>query len=277
MKKLLFPCMIALAFITSTSQASLLYSQDFETLTNGTLAGQAGFTSDPGPVTVESGGLTYSDGAVSVPGGTKNITLSPTGANNWAFVNTFAPQSDTVYFSIAMTWTNQTENDFLYFALSDGGSEKAVALGNSGGIVINKFETAQGSIGGRIRGDTSGDTTSTPDGTASTSGENTTSPQFLVASLSKVSSTNYDTLNIWVNPSTLTEGTPTHTITQDMGIDGGLDTFYFFTGGGNETDEVVDMDSIRIGTTYDAVVIPEPGTLVLLGIALTSLAVFRRR
>ncbi|MBC8001660.1 MAG: hypothetical protein H7X97_03635, partial [Opitutaceae bacterium] len=178
-------------------------------------------------------------------------------ASNWAAVNTFASQSGTVYFSFALTWTNQEQDDFLYFALSNDADLSPVALGNSAGVVINGFTGAAGRVGGRIRNDSTGNTTQTTSG-FSGGGTNTSTTQFYVGSLSKVSSTNYNTLKLWLNPTTTTEGPHTHTITQDMGIASGLDTFYFFTGAGNESNEVIKLDSIRIGLTYSDVTAANP-------------------
>ncbi len=277
MKTLLPLCLIALGLAATSSRATLLYSQDFEMLANGNLDGQGGLTALAAAQVVDGGGLSYAAGDVDAPGASKHVTftgLNP--ANNWVFTGSIAPQSDTVYFSLAMTWSNQTENDFLYFALSDGGSGKSVALGNSGGIVINRFVNTNGAIGGRIRGNTVGD--NSQEFASVANGNAALTPQYIVASLSKKdASINYNTLSLWINPTSLTEGMATHTITRDMGISGGLDTFYFFSGAGNESDETIRVDNIRIGTTYAAVVIPEPSAVLLMLVAGLGLLAARRR
>lgn len=268
---------LGLLVAASSTQSAVLYQETFESRTNGDLNGQGGFTAMT-QTDVQTGGLSYASGAVNVPGGSKNVTITglPAGANNnYAFTNTFAPQSSTVYFAVAMTWTDQQADDFLYFALSDDFDSSPVVLGNSAGIVINGFGgTNAGQIGGRIRDNSFANTTQTSAGVIV--GNSTSTPQYIVGSLSKVSSTNYNTLKLWVNPTSLTEGAATLTITRDMGISSGVDTFFFFSGAGNENNETMKFDNISIGTTYaDVIAVPEPAAIGFL--AASGLVMGRRR
>ncbi len=198
-----------------------------------------------------------------VAGGARSLTFtSLTPANNWVFSRTFPAQSDTVYFSLAMTWTEQAGDDMLLFALSNDADASPVALGNSAGVHINPNGTqTAGLINGRMRGNTTGETTTLSSGKAG--GKNTASPQFIVGCIDKESSTNYNRLRLWVNPTSYREGVSDVTITRDIGIDSGLDTFYFFSGSGNDAGEENRVDNIRIGTTWADVMPSLRGTVIV--------------
>jgi hypothetical protein len=242
---------LALLLNSVPVQGAILHEQDFEALSLGSLSGQDGYTA-MAQAQVASGGLTCTNGDVSVAGGAKCVAFSglPISVNNWVFSRTFAEQSGTVYFSLAMTWTNMKEDkDMLLFALSNDVHTSPVALANSAGVHINFNGTfVPGLINGRIRGNTTGDTTATSSGKAG--GANTTSPQFIVGCIDKDSSTNYNRLRLWVNPTSYKEGTPDVAVTRDIGISSGLDTFFFFSGADNQGNETMKADNIRIGTTW---------------------------
>jgi hypothetical protein len=266
MKNKLLP-ITCFACTAISGHAAVLYSQTFDSLTTGSLIGQAGFTGTT--VTVETGGLSYTGGTVSVPGGSNNVTLNGTLGDNRAIINTFAAQSGTVYFSFVMTFSGNDTDDLLLFALTDDPTN----LRNSGGIGINSNGGSNlGQVVGRIRGNDGSAQTTTNIGAPL--GPTVTIPQFFVGSLSKVGSTNYNTLNVWVNPTTATEGSADLTITRDLGISSGLNSFLFFTGATVETTDVVKLDSIKIATTY-AAVIPEPSAVLLGGLGM--LVLLRRR
>lgn len=275
MKKSTFNSLILaglLISVSATSHGALLFSQGVDSLTVGNLNGQAGFSAMT-DAQIVTGGLSYSNGDITVAGGSQHIsTAGLVPGNNVVYSNTFAAQSGTVYFSIVMDWTNQGNDDFLFFGLSDAASSSIL---NSGGLVIHNQGTAEGTVSGRIRNDGFANTTTTS--TGFDFGINTSSPVMIVGSLSKVASTNYNTLNLWVNPSSLTEGVSDLTVTRDMGIASGLDTLYFFSGAANENDEVLGQDNILIGTTYETVV-PEPGSFgLILGLAFSVVVLLRRR
>ncbi|MCC5848551.1 MAG: PEP-CTERM sorting domain-containing protein [Verrucomicrobia bacterium] len=253
----------------TAAHGTLIFSEDFENRNLGDLDGQAGFEAMD-EAQVVSGGLSYSSGNVSVPQGTRNFFVDgPPAANNWVYSNTFSAQTGAVYFSVLMEWTNQTQDAFLFFALSDGVNQDS-PLANSGGFYVNQ----QGTFFGRIRDDSFANTTN--ESTDISGGQNTSTTQMAVGRLSKDGTTNYNTLDLWINPDSLSEGTPDATVSRDMGISE-LTTFYFFSGASNQNNQTVSMDNIMIGSSYDSVVIPEPGTLVLLGIALSAVALFGRR
>lgn len=228
---------IACALSGAPALGAILYMQNDESLILGGLNGQDGYTA-MAQTQVASGGLSYTNGDVVVDGGARSLYFKKPagGANDWAFSRTFPAQSGPVYFAIAMTWTSQENDDMLLFALSNDADSSPVALGNSAGVHINLNGTqTAGLINGRIRGNTTSETTATSSGKAG--GKNTASPQFIVGCIDKESSTNYNRLRLWVNPTSYREGASDVTITRDIGIDSGLDTFYFFSGSGNDAGE----------------------------------------
>jgi hypothetical protein len=59
------------------------------------------------------------------------------------------------------------------------------------------------------------------------------------------------------------KGAPDVTVTRDIGISSGLDTFFYFSGSANESDETMKVDNLRIGTTWtDVMPSPQRGTVV---------------
>ena len=253
---------IACALGGAQALGAVLYTQNFENLTPGGLDGQDGFTA-MAQAQIGDGGLAYANEDVVIAGGARSLAftgLSP--ANNWVFSREFEAQSGPVYFALAMTWTEQVNDDMLFFALSNDADSSPVALGNSAGVHINLNGTqTAGLINGRIRGNTTSETTATSSGKAG--GKNTASPQFIVGCIDKESSTNYNRLRLWVNPTSYREGASDVTITRDIGIDSGLDTFYFFSGSGNDAGEENRVDNIRIGTTWADVMPSLRGTVIV--------------
>lgn len=252
LRKMVFASVVVCALCVRRSSGELLYSQDFESLSTGGLSGQDSFTA-MAAAQVASGDLAYNSGAVTVDGGRQCVTFSGlTPANNWVFSHEFTEQTGAVYFSLLMTWTNQQQDDMFYFALSDDTDTTPCALGNSAGVNINQ----NGKFFARSRGNSSNDTTSAD--TNKNGGQTTASAQFVVGCVSKSGSGNYDTLRLWVNPTSYTQGQPDTTVSRDIGI-AALDTFYCFSGSSNESDETMRVDNIRVGTTWEDV-LPTPAS-----------------
>ncbi|MCC5851030.1 MAG: PEP-CTERM sorting domain-containing protein [Verrucomicrobia bacterium] len=88
------------------------------------------------------------------------------------------------------------------------------------------------------------------------------------------------TVDLWINPNDITsQGTADYTFDANY-FDG--HTFDSITIGAHMGKNVSNpsfiIDEVRVGTTWDSVTpIPEPGTLILLGISLGTLWLFRRR
>jgi len=261
------PLYMAGILLSGTAHAAIIQTHSFEGLSTGDLNGQDGFTANT-DVDVESGGQTYTSGTVNSPGGTQNITMTDTSLNTagLAFSNTFTSQTDDVYFSVSMTWTDLTGN-FVYFAVSD--DTDSSGLTSSAGFYFNNSGT---DLVGRMRGNTSGDTTNSLLSNISTTQAST---QLVVGRLYKDGSSNYNKMDLWLNPTTTTEGAAGVTITQDLGVSA-VDTFYL-RGGNSGASAVLDLDNISIGTTYQDVVIPEPSSLSLLAVALGTVFVWARK
>jgi hypothetical protein len=260
------------AILAAQLNASVVASYDFDSLNTGDLNGQAGFTADTA-VDVAAGGLSYTGGTVNSPGGSQNLLIGQEATNNAgtsaAFSNTFASQTGTVYFSVAMEWSGIGTN-FLYFALSDD-----IDLGdltNSAGFYLS---SGGDQLSGRIRDDSTTNTTSTLVSAVPTT---TTSTQLVVGKLWKNAATNYNTLDLWLNPTSTTEGASDLTITRDMGVSF-VDSFYLRgDASGIGASASVEMDSIVLGTSFDAVVVPEPSTYAaLLGLLALGTVMVRRR
>lgn len=95
----------SIALLATQLNANVFFSADFDALTVGGLNGQSGFTADTA-VDVVAGGLSYTAGTANSPGGSQNLLIGQEATNNAgdsaAFSNTFASQTGTVYFSVAM-------------------------------------------------------------------------------------------------------------------------------------------------------------------------------
>ncbi|MEX2381343.1 MAG: PEP-CTERM sorting domain-containing protein [Opitutales bacterium] len=104
----------------------------------------------------------------------------------------------------------------------------------------------------------------------------------VVLSISRPGGSGDNTYSLWLNPNPgAPQGTPDWQGTLNWGIVVNNSSFGFY--GFDMTqrfngEQSVFADELRFGTSYDDVTaIPEPGTLVLLGLALGAMAIFRRR
>jgi hypothetical protein len=85
----------------------------------------------------------------------------------------------------------------------------------------------------------------------------------------------YSSINAWFNPNSGTQTTP------DVVSPGGTLTslsYVYFREGAPAVNAVFNADNLTIGSTWsDVVVVPEPGSMVLLALGATALIAFRRR
>jgi hypothetical protein len=92
----------------------------------------------------------------------------------------------------------------------------------------------------------------------------------LVGKLSKVASSNYNLMDLFVNPSTLIEPTPDATRSAAFGV--GTVSFFTLRTVTLNTGDRYDFDALRIGTTYLDVVgempVPEPSTFSIAAVGL---------
>ncbi|MCC5846727.1 MAG: PEP-CTERM sorting domain-containing protein [Verrucomicrobia bacterium] len=248
---------------------TLIYSQDFESLDTGDLHNQAGFTVDSGTRTytvVDTGGLSYTSGSVAHGGGDQRLILSRTngGLFSAAHVSFTPTDADEVYFSFLFRYASASSSNSMFFALSD-----SVSLNKSAASV---FVGSPNSFQARVYPDSPDFADAETDNFGSPAANTT---YLMVGRVSKTTpGGNYNRLELLANPDSLTApATWGGTVDLDMTIDE-LDRLYFFIGGSSNDFQ---MDDIRVGTSYDSVVIPEPGTLVLLGIALGAAFLATRR
>lgn len=261
------------------AKAAMIVADNFNTYTpTNALAGNNGGTNGSGTwstawtgsssVVVASGGLNYTNGAVTISGGANSIVIN--GAANAAFLSTrpFGNVTGTVYFSFLFrTSDNFNSDDFLNFTLA-GNTAQGEALTAGLGLL----DTTTSLIHSRITGAGAADRTTVSSGTNAAS----STTYFMVGRLSgdgADSAVNYDRLELFLNPSTLTQPVvASATSDRDMTIST-LKQFNLRTVNLDSNDNY-QFDELRIGTTW-ADVVPEPASLGLIG--LVAMMAGRRR
>ena len=253
---------LAIAAVAGSARATLVASDSFESYTPGAALnagsagtnttgpnGEFGWTGDWAAVT----GVNIRSATVAASGGSRVAEVDDaTNAVN-AATRAFTPQTGTVYFSVLYNVNAGLEaSDFVHFYLSNAAG--AAANNNSGGI--GDIDTGAAVFGARVGTTNGGATIDSP----VTETQGTT--YLLVGKLSKVSSTNYNRIDLFVNPAGATEpGTSDIGQTSDSGVATvsvfGLRTFNLDAG------DKYQFDQVRIGTAFSDVA-PEPATLGLL-------------
>ena len=271
---------IAAALFGGTSlQAAVVATEDFEDKALATLEGQGGGSGFSGTwsvggtdsrVTVVNSSLSYSNGAVGSSGGNQalqfqweaNETITD-GIMSRALSSSL---SGTVYLSLLFTDTVNNEafsigspDDFVQWGFDDagGGNPNATILRRNGELQARSNTAAGNSVG-----------------SGAVSVLNQT--RMLVFKATQ-SGGNYNSISLFVDPSSLTEPAADATSTFDSGI--AFFSHFVARSAFHELNDTFLIDNIRVGTTWEDVVtaIPEPSAVALLGLASLGLLGFRRK
>jgi hypothetical protein len=245
------------------AEAALVAYEGFESYTaDAALSGGSGGTgwtanwAAVAGVNVKAATLSYSNGSVVVAGGSLSGGVDDATNSASAASRSFAAQTGTVYMSLLMAMpVGLSTDDFIHFMFNDD-----TVNTNSGGF--GKINQTDARLGARIGMGNGGGTTNS---TVSLTGTDTF---FLVGKISKVASTNYNRLDFYINPSSLTEPVTANAVSS---ADSGISTINFFSMRTVALDALdrVQFDELRFGTTF-ADVLPEPttGVLMMLGAVL---------
>jgi len=265
-------------FLTSAARADLIAADSFNDKTVGALNGQGGGTgawtgnyASLSGVTVVAGGLNYSAGQVNIAGGSQALRITgPAAATDQMFTRGFATQTGPLYFSLLFRPgltpdTSTTDGDFVQFLLNDDMDEaNAGSIGMGRTDTNNPFFSRIGLSGGG--GDTDLSGVLAQDATT----------YFLVGRFTQsgVNGIEYDTMSLWVNPNSLTETSPL--VTSFFDSNSASLSFLTLRTAGLVSDFYL-VDEFRLGTSFDAVVVPEPSTWLSCGLLLAGGWIVRRR
>lgn len=243
----------------------------FETYTPGdTFIGENGGTGwagaytsfeDTDRSTAQTKSLTYSNGAINITGGnvagrySDNATLS--------FGTVYLRQlpavtADVVYFSVMVNAHVPVMDNFWQFGLQDTNANNALDASfyiSDTGISIRANNSNQAVAAGLVTDQT----------------------YLMVVKLEKISSSStYNRLTAYFNPDDLIEGNNTSvTLNADSALDLTSGGYFGFRKSSYTAGDELFFDNIRIGTTFESVVVvPEPGSL---GMLLLALPLMRRR
>lgn len=265
----------------ATTRAALLAYDDFETYAatddvagNNGGSGWAGAWAGQTAPKVEAGGLDYSGGAVSVPGGANNVLLDNT--NNAGLLtrqlSAATAAATEVWFSLTVN-PSTTSGDFLYFYLTNAVPTTNPFL-NSGGIGLFGGTT----YGARAHAGTSSASTTVNNSTAPSESTVFLVGRFFNSATFNTANGNLDTIELFVNPTSQSLGAPDATAQLDSGINSV--SFFGVRTSALDSGDAPRFDEVRIGTSADDVVpiaVPEPAAVGMAGIAGASAMLGRRR
>jgi hypothetical protein len=266
--------------LASEARAVIIAQDSFESYAAGSqLNGQTGGSGFSGAyvvpsalqsnVTVVNQSLNYAGGDVVVNGGSRAVRVTGAADSSPLISRSFAAQTGSpVYFSFLYN-TNTTAEAFLQFGLANGAAGEPQASVGLQGIA----GSGGGAEGFFARVPNAGTTT------FATSGINANQTYFVVGRISQGSgSSTYNVVDLFVNPTSLNESTPTLSATAAANT--GVSTFDNFMLRTARTDvgSLYNFDQLTIGTTFaDVVPIPEPTTAAAAAAGVGLLLIRRRR
>jgi len=281
---------LACPMLASSSHAALIAYDSFDTYTPGADLngnnGGTGFTSAWSAntiVDVVNGGLSYNAGNVQVNGGSNAVSINGAlaGPTDNTFSRAFTGQSSTVYVSFLFQPVvngGLGQDDFFQFMLNDDTDSE-----NSGTIGMRNQSGTIGNDGYFVRiRDNTADLGNPEAGVLSVLGRT----DFLIGkfSVSGANGANFDKFDLFINPTSNTEGAPNATLTGNS-VNALIDFFTLRTAF-LDTLDAYRFDELRIGTAFADVVpiipevapiVPEPATMTLAGLGLLALASRRKR
>jgi hypothetical protein len=228
----------------------------------GSLAGNTDWTSlNTGTAPVIAAGSLTVPGSPE-PTGNKVSYSSGNIQEALAVLNTF--DTDTVYFSLALQLTSVPTTATYSYAL-------ATANTNYGATVWIQADGTDGFNLGVANRSTSSPTYDTTKLALNT-------PYFIVGSYSFISGTGNDVSALWINPDPSTFGTssaPEFTLVATGGADlARINQFLLRGAAGSPAGE---FDELRVGSSWEAVTVPEPGAIAAILGGTAFLGLIRRR
>jgi MYXO-CTERM domain-containing protein len=228
---------------------------------------------------VVNASLAYSNGAITLSGGTRALAITGTVDSNNLVSRPFAAQSASpIYLSFLLrskagTLTGQnlpgTEENFIQLGLSDAATlEPKVSVGQTSStansLPVHFFARGAAGAGGQSLSTTDGDPV-----------DETT--YLIVAKITKTDATNYRKVDFFLNPSTLTEpASPTLTSTSTQSLTS-VNNFILRYFRGDAADQYL-VDNLNVSTDFtSAVSTPEPASLGFGAVAAAGLLLRRRR
>jgi hypothetical protein len=270
----------------ATARANILATDNFESYAVGNLEDGGGNVPNGGSgwanpwevadswrdgVQVVNHAMNYSNGSVSINSGSQALQVDvPNTTTAVPLARQFAGQTGTLYMSFLLEAPTISDNiapnstdDFFQFGFDTNGVGASNNTRASGGIADDasqqKFFTRDGtqaadSVFGPV--------------------VNPTTTYLLVLKIEKNGSS-YDEITLFINPDSTDENTQTSTVVATGASTLVTPSFFLFRFARHEVVDSYYLDRFRLGTDFESVVIPEPATLVLLGLG--ALSMMRRR